>query len=219
MLLAIDTSAGTDVAVVTEGGRLRGRYRLDDGRRHAEAIGIGIHRALGEAGVQPRHITGVVCGMGPGPFTGLRVGVAAARAFAFAQGVPLHPVASHDAIAHEWRRDHPDEHGPLLVTTDARRRELAASRYAPGGLRAEPQPVDGADGAAAPFVLVRPDDAEALAAGEGRIRVAATGVSAEHLALAWLDGEQAGLAPVADEILYLRAPDAKPGAVPKRVTA
>lgn len=207
MFLALDTSAGTDVAVVSDGGRVRGEYRLDDGRRHAEAIGIGIRRALAEAGVQPRHVAGVICGMGPGPFTGLRVGVAAARAFAFARGVPLHPVASHDAIAHEWRRANPDDRSPLLVTTDARRRELAASRYAADELRA------------GPFELVSPADAEALAAAEGRVHVPGRQVSAAHLALSWLDGLHAGLDDIADEILYLRAPDAKPGAVPKRVTA
>ena len=68
-------------------------------------------------------------------------------------------------------------------------------------------------------MLVRPDEAEELARREGRVHAPASRVSALHLALSWLDGELAGLEPLADEILYLRAPDAKPGAVPKRVTA
>ncbi|RRJ87592.1 tRNA (adenosine(37)-N6)-threonylcarbamoyltransferase complex dimerization subunit type 1 TsaB [Gulosibacter macacae] len=203
MLLAIDTSAGTDVAVVTEAGRLRGHYRLDDARRHAEAVGIGISRVLDEAGIRPQHVTGVICGMGPGPFTGLRVGVAAARTFAFVHGVPLHPVPSHDAIAHEWRHDHPDHRGPILVTTDARRREFAASRYEQGE-------VTSSEG----FTLLTPAEAEAVTI----TRADASQVSAWHLALAWLDRRQGGLPEAADEILYLRAPDAKPGAVPKRVT-
>lgn len=207
MLLAIDTSAGTDVAVVTEAGRQLGAFRLDDSRRHAEAIGVAIAAALDEAGIRASHVTGVVAGMGPGPFTGLRVGVAAARTFAAARNLPLSPMPSHDAIAHEWRHEHPDHRGPLLVTTDARRRELAASRYEPGEVSAR-------DG----FALCTPADAEALAAG-GLAHVAATQVSAWHLALAWLDRRLAGLPEFPNELLYLRAPDAKPGAVPKRVTA
>lgn len=203
MLLAIDTSAGTDVAVVSHHGRVIGEFREASARHHAEVIGTGITAALDAAGITSGEITAVVCGMGPGPFTGLRVGVAAARTFAFARGVPLHPMPSHDAIAHEWRHANPAHTGELLVTTDARRRELALSRYPAGSAVAE-----------GGFELVAPD---AVPAAEARAD--ARQVSAAHLALAWLEREERGLDAEADEILYLRAPDAKPGAVPKRVTA
>ncbi len=63
--------------------------------------------------------------MGPGPFTGLRVGIAAARAFAAGRGIPVHPVASHDAVAF-------GRTAPTLVVTDARRREVAWTTYEPG---------------------------------------------------------------------------------------
>lgn len=200
MLLAIDTSAGTDVAVVTGEGRIIGEARFDDPRAHAEVIGIAIEAALGEAGIGPEHLTGVVAGMGPGPFTGLRVGVAAARTLAFARGLSLHPMCSHDALAHEWRHDHPEHRGPLLVTTDARRRELALSRYEYGFTSA-------ADG----FSLVAPgavpdtDDT-----GRPLARTFPHRVSAGHLAQAWLDRERVGAAERPDEIIYLRAPDARP---------
>ena len=154
MFLAIDTSAGTDVAVVTDAGRLLAEYRLPDARRHAEAVGVAIELVLRDAGLRPRHLDGIVCGMGPGPFTGLRVGVAAARTFAFAAGIPLHPVASHDAIAHEWRHGH-DHAGPVLVTTDARRRELAASRYEHGELHSR-----------AGFTLIAPDEVAGILAAD-----------------------------------------------------
>ena len=98
MLLAIDTSAGTSVAVV-DAGRVLGSADEADTRGHAEAIGRLIVDALAQAGAAPAEITGVVAGMGPGPFTGLRVGIAAARAFAAGRGIPVHPVASHDAVA------------------------------------------------------------------------------------------------------------------------
>ncbi|MDJ1370025.1 tRNA (adenosine(37)-N6)-threonylcarbamoyltransferase complex dimerization subunit type 1 TsaB [Gulosibacter molinativorax] len=204
MLLAIDTSAGTDVAVVSEGGRVLAQSRTVDTRRHAEIIGPSISFVLREAGIGPQHVTQVVSGMGPGSFTGLRVGIAAARTFAFARNLPLIPMPSHEAIAHEWRAAHPEHDGALNVTTDAKRRELALTHFAAG------------ETVAGDFVLVQPDAPE-LSSGDAT-HVPATQVSAAHLALAWLDREAAGVEAAADEVLYLRAPDAKPGAVPKRVT-
>src|SRR5690606_27962213 len=107
------------VAVVDD-GRVLALADEPGTRRHAEAIGTLLRAALADAGVEPRDVGGVVAGMGPGPFTGLRVGIAAARAFAFGVDAPVHPVVSHDAIAHgaETR---------VLVVTDARRREVAWS--------------------------------------------------------------------------------------------
>lgn len=201
MLLAIDTSAGTDVAVVSEGGRILAQSRTADTRRHAEVIGPSIEQVLREAGILARHIVQVVCGMGPGSFTGLRVGVAAARTFAFARDIPFVPMPSHEAIAHEWRAAHPEHRGPLNVTTDARRRQLALTRFGKG------------ETIAAEFELIAPDAVPADAT-----HIAATQVSAAHLALAWLDRAAIGYPAAPDEVLYLRAPDAKPGAVPKRVT-
>ena len=121
MLLAIDTSAGTSVAVV-DGDRVLSEASDPGTRGHAELIGTLIQRALADAEASPADITGVVSGMGPGPFTGLRVGIAAARAFAAGRGIPVHPVASHDAVAF-------GSTAPVLVVTDARRREVAWTTY------------------------------------------------------------------------------------------
>lgn len=206
MLLAIDTSAGTDVAVVSSHGRVLGEARLADRRHHAEAIGAAIRDALERAGIAARHVTQVVAGMGPGPFTGLRVGVAAARAFAAARELPLVPIGSHDAIAHEWRVANLEASGDLLVTTDARRRELACSRYPRGWVIAAEGPI-----------LARPDEVDERFAGITH-RVDATDVSAAHLALAWLDRVTLGLDPDDDRLVYLRAPDAVPATGVKRVT-
>src|SRR3954469_18659532 len=123
MLLAIDTSAGTSVAVVDRDRGILAQADEADTRRHAEVIGTLIERVLAESGVSPRQLSGVVEGMGPGPFTGLRVGIAAARAFAFGIGKPVVPIASHDAVAFGRIL-------PTLVVTDARRREVAWSSYA-----------------------------------------------------------------------------------------
>jgi len=133
VLLAIDTSAGTSVAVVDRDRGILAQADEADTRRHAEVIGTLIERVLAESGVAPRELSGVVAGMGPGPFTGLRVGIAAARAFAFGIGKPVVPLVSHDALAL-------DASEPLLVVTDARRREVAWSTYRPSDETASRSP-------------------------------------------------------------------------------
>ncbi|CAG7844152.1 putative protein [Pseudoclavibacter triregionum] len=207
MLLAIDTSAGCEAAVVDADGRVLAAWRRDDARGHAEAIGIAIRACLEEAGLEPSAIREVVAGIGPGPFTGLRVGVAAARAFALAIGVPCTAIPSHDAIAREHRAAHPEHDVPILVLTDARRRQLAASRYVPGSPAAAEAPV-----------LVAAAEADALLA-PGETRVDASRVDAAQLALALLDRRAAGIPDATGELLYLRVPDAIPSAGPKRVSA
>ena len=89
LILAIDTStAATSVAVLgaTAGPILRTQI---DGRRHAEVVAPLLREALREADVDPADIGLVACGVGPGPFTGLRVGIATAIAFGFARDVPV----------------------------------------------------------------------------------------------------------------------------------
>ncbi|MDQ1574658.1 MAG: tRNA threonylcarbamoyladenosine biosynthesis protein TsaB, partial [Actinomycetota bacterium] len=117
MLLAIDTSAGASVAVVDRDAGVLAEFTEPDTRRHAEVIGTLIQDALRQSGIAVTDLSGVAVGMGPGPFTGLRVGIAAARAFAFGAGKPVVPVVSHDAVAFGVAE-------PLLVVTDARRREV-----------------------------------------------------------------------------------------------
>lgn len=206
MLLAVDTSAGTEAAVVGERGDVRAEYRLDDRRHHAEAIGAAIAAVLRDAGITPAEVREVVVGMGPGPFTGLRVGVAAARVFAAARGIPLIPLGSHDAIAHAWRAEHPEADGELLVTTDARRHELACSRYPLGWVLPASGPV-----------LLGKQDVDA-GFTEVSHRIDATSVPAAHLALAWQARQRLALAPDVDRLVYLRAPDAVPAAAVKRVS-
>ncbi len=188
VLLAIDTSAGTSVAVVAR-GRVLAEADEPGTRRHAEAIGTLLGLALSEAGIEPRHVTGVVAGMGPGPFTGLRVGIAAARAFAFGVDVPVHPIVSHDAIAY-------GHEGRVLVVTDARRREVAWSLYDPGVVRLEGPELslrDGFDAIVGRYPGVPVLDPPTVSA-------ASLGLVAELLLAA---GRPLG----PGEPLYLRAPD------------
>lgn len=105
---------------------------LVDARAHAEALTPQILECLAEAGVSRTDIAAVVAGIGPGPFTGLRVGLATAAAFGDALGIPVHGVCSLDAIAVECAPElGPDDE--LLVVTDARRREVYAARYRDAG--------------------------------------------------------------------------------------
>ena len=204
MLLAIDTSTGTSVAVVDRSGILS-ETGTDDTMRHAEVIGGYIRDALATAGVQPSQLSAVAAGMGPGPFTGLRVGIAAAHAFALGIARPFVPVVSHDAIAWAWYRD--GGAGPLQVVTDARRREFAVTEY------------DGLDGDGLP---VR-HDGPALAARDAvapprGIRLDAHLVSAGAIGMVAELAFAAGRLPLADDRpLYLRAPDVTPSSAAKRV--
>lgn len=189
MLLAIDTSAGTSVAVV-DGDRVLAEASEAGTRRHAEAIGPLLEAALREAGIGPADVTGVVAGMGPGPFTGLRVGIAAARAFAFGIGMPVHPMVSHDAVAYGH-----DE--SVLVVTDARRKEVAWSLYGPGVVRLQGPEL--ADRDAFGAVEARHPGVRRLDAPE--VSAASLGLVATRLLA---EGRPLGPA----EPLYLRPPDA-----------
>jgi tRNA threonylcarbamoyl adenosine modification protein YeaZ len=219
MLLAIDTSAGTSVAVVDrEGGVLSELITLDT-MRHAEVIGGMIRDALEQASVAPQRLSGVVAGMGPGPFTGLRVGIAAAKAFAIGIGKPLVPIVSHDAIALE--RYEAGHAGPLLVVTDARRRELYWSTY--GGVDDLGLPLrSGGPGLSKPDELL-----ESVAHGVGHgamhgadvTRFDAASVSAGRLGMLAEALFAAGRPFADDRPLYLRSPDVTPSSGPKRVTA
>ena len=205
MLLAIDTSAGTSVAVVDRDRGILAQADEADTRRHAEVIGTLIERVLAEARVAPRELSGVVAGMGPGPFTGLRVGIAAARAFAFGIGRPVVPLVSHDALAL-------DLDGPLLVVTDARRREVAWSTYAPSDELGLPVRIDGP-------ALASPDDLETLVEGyDGFRRLDAATIPAGPLGMLGERLFAAGRAFGPSEPLYLRPPDVTLSTRPKRVT-
>ena len=205
MLLAIDTSAGTSVAVVDRDRGILAQADENDTRRHAEVIGTLIERVLAESGIAPGELSGVVAGMGPGPFTGLRVGIAAARAFAFGIGRPVVPLVSHDA----WALDATE---PLLVVTDARRREVAWSSYAVADELGLPVRVAGP-------TLALPAELEADVDGyAGYRRLDAATIPAGPLGMLGERLFAAGRAFGPSEPLYLRPPDVTPSAGPKRVT-
>ena len=205
MLLAIDTSAGTSVAVVDRDAGVLAERSSPDPRGHAEIIGRFISECLEQSGVAVTALSGVAVGMGPGPFTGLRVGIAAARAFAFGAGKPVVPVVSHDAIAFGLV-------APTLVVTDARRREIYWSAYAGSDEAGLPVRVHGP-------ALCKPAELPDVVPGfAGFTRLDAATVSAASVGLL-AESLYLHKRPFAgDEALYLRSPDVTMSAGPKRVS-
>ncbi|WP_193046121.1 tRNA (adenosine(37)-N6)-threonylcarbamoyltransferase complex dimerization subunit type 1 TsaB [Mycolicibacterium baixiangningiae] len=129
LVLAIDTATPAVTAGVVRRGDdgvtvLAERVTVDP-RAHAERLTPNVLAAVHDAGVTVDDLAAVVVGCGPGPFTGLRVGMASAAAYGHALGIPVHGVCSLDAIGIETS-------GEALVVTDARRREVYWARYRDG---------------------------------------------------------------------------------------
>ena len=122
IILSIDTSQSASVALVdTDTGSVIAAEQADDQRRHVEFIGPALARILAED-ARPEL---VVVGIGPGPFTGLRVGIAAGIAVGQARGIPVKGLLSQAAIAEEFVRTVAHESGrPVLIASDARRKEV-----------------------------------------------------------------------------------------------
>ncbi|HKR52271.1 MAG TPA: tRNA (adenosine(37)-N6)-threonylcarbamoyltransferase complex dimerization subunit type 1 TsaB, partial [Pseudonocardiaceae bacterium] len=106
-------------------------------RAHGELLIPSVRAVLAVAGMQMRDLDAVVCGAGPGPFTGLRVGMVTAAALGDALSIPVYPAGSLDAIAYRAGAG-----TPLLVVTDARRREVYWARYDETGARVDGPRVD-----------------------------------------------------------------------------
>jgi tRNA threonylcarbamoyl adenosine modification protein YeaZ len=199
VVLGIDTATDVRVGLAVDGAVVASAV-VADTRAHAEQLMLLVQRVLAETGHTVGDLTEVVVGIGPGPFTGLRVGVAAGHTLAAVLGLPVRGVCSLDVVAAEWvrRGDAPAE---FLIASDARRKEVYWARYDSTGRR-----LDG------PSVST-PAELPALPlGGPGAHLVAAevTGPDAIDAGLlAALDVPDAGLEP-----LYLRRPDAE---VPTRV--
>jgi len=152
LLLALDTSAAATVALLRD-DVVVGRFGSADARSHAEVLAPAVQGILAEAGVAGTELDAVVAGVGPGPFTGLRVGLVTARTLAFVWGVPLHGVMSLDALAFDAvtrgavTRGGVAAGSDFLVGTDARRGEVYWAEYRAPSKNAElpelPELLDG----------------------------------------------------------------------------
>lgn len=131
-LLAIDTSTSAIAVAVHDGSRVLDRESVLDPRGHAEQLAPAISRLLRRQDLAPAAITHVVCGAGPGPFTGLRVGLVTAVTFAWALGIPVGGLCSLDALARQVEGLEPGL-SEFAVATDARRREVYWATYRSDG--------------------------------------------------------------------------------------
>jgi len=193
------------VAVVDRQRGIIAERSSSDTRAHAEVIGTFIKEALAEAGVPAADLHGVAIGMGPGPFTGLRVGIAAGKAFALGSGKPAVRVISHDAVAYGSTE-------PILVITDARRREVYWSTFSGSDEVGLPVRTGGpAICAPADLATVVPDFDRYRRVDVAEVSGGAVGMLAEMM---YFNGRT--FAP--DEALYLREPDATIPDALKRVS-
>ena len=215
LVLALDTATPASTAAVAEvtGDGLRGvaERRTVDARAHGELLAPQIHAVLDEAGVRVTELAAIVAGLGPGPFTGLRVGLVTAAGMGHALGIPTYGVCSLDALG---RAAGP---GRVLVATDARRREVYHATYADG------RRVSGPDVARPADVPVDAD----RAVGEGAVTYSEVfGVPVDGLllhppgaALIALAADRVRSRAASEPLtpLYLRRPDAVASASRKHV--
>lgn len=133
MILALDTSSAlTSIAVIDPDGAVVTQHDHEDARRHAEFIGPALGAVV--ASIDPTAVTTIACGVGPGPYTGLRVGIVSAIAMGVAWDVPVVGLCSLDALAAEVLADGSHPKG-IAVASDARRSEVYWARYDADALR------------------------------------------------------------------------------------
>jgi tRNA threonylcarbamoyladenosine biosynthesis protein TsaB len=201
LLLAMDTATAAVTVALHDGTSVLAEHHELGPMQHGELLAPSIATVLERAGAKPSDLTAVAVGVGPGPFTGLRVGLVTARTLGLALGIPVHGVCTLDVMAAECEVD-----GPFAVATDARRNEVYWASYADPATRVEgPRVARAVDVAtdlpvAGRGALLYPESLTAVGPTEPSARILATLV-------------MAGAASVIEpEPMYLRRPDvAEPG--------
>jgi len=127
LVVGFDTATPAVSVALHDGERVVAQASAADGRRHGELLMPMIAQVLAEAGASRADLTAVAVGVGPGPYTGLRVGVVTARVLGAVLGIPVHGVCSLDVIAADAPRGR-----EFLVATDARRKEVYWARVRRG---------------------------------------------------------------------------------------
>lgn len=212
MLLAFDTATPRVTVALHDGTDVVAERVSARAMQHGEQLAPLIEQVLADAGVVRQDLTAIAAGAGPGPFTGLRVGLVTARTLGLVLDVPVYAVCSLDVIAVE-AVDTGQVSSDFLVATDARRKEVYVAAYDDQGARL-----------AGPEVRLPTDAASpAPTAGQGpRMYPEAFphAVDPELPGAGWLArtvaGERAEL--LDPEPLYLRRPDVMAPSAPKRVS-
>jgi tRNA threonylcarbamoyladenosine biosynthesis protein TsaB len=242
LVLGLDTATPAVSAALHDGQRVISQACTVDARRHSELLAPMIAKVMADAGASRGDLTAIAVGVGPGPYTGLRVGVVTARVLGSVLGLAVHGVCSLDVIAAAARGGlgqppqavRPAGSSPgastgpegreFLVATDARRHEVYWARYDAAGRRVDGPHVGRASSIEGATELV-------VAGAGGQLYPEAFG---EVIGPAYPDartlcaivtGRLAGAAQpriqpplLAPEPLYLRRPDAREPGPPKRVT-
>lgn len=131
-LLSIDTSAEYLTLAVTDGEKVIGRLHKKAPRSHSSLLMPMIARLLKRSRVRLGDIDGFCVGVGPGSFTGLRIGVATVKGLAFVTGKPIAAVPTFDAIA----RNAVKTRGTICVVLDARKNKVYGCLYRSDGKKA-----------------------------------------------------------------------------------
>jgi tRNA threonylcarbamoyladenosine biosynthesis protein TsaB len=175
LLLALDTATAQVGVAIGDDGDVRSEVRIVGGRRHAEQLAPAIQFVCRESGIELGQVAAIAVGIGPGLFTGLRVGVTTAKVMAQALRVPVIDVPSLDLVAYPLRHV-----GRLIVTAlDARRGEVFHAMYrpVPGGVQRE-----------GPYAVGSADELIAdLEAGGEEILLAGDGIARHRAAFAQLE--------------------------------
>ncbi|MEV4801773.1 tRNA (adenosine(37)-N6)-threonylcarbamoyltransferase complex dimerization subunit type 1 TsaB [Nonomuraea sp. NPDC049421] len=214
LVLAFDTATPAVTAALHDGERVLAEHTTIDARRHGELLAPAIELVLDAARVTLREVTAIVAGSGPGPYTGLRVGLMTAQGLATTLGVPAYGICSLDAVAYASGRTE-----PFIAATDARRKEVFWARYSdlrtrvdgpfvdrPADVPTEGLPVVGAGARLYPDLL-----GDGAGAPPYPYAGALAALAAERLAK--------GVALDPPRPIYLRRPDAVVPGAPKKVTA
>lgn len=197
--LGIDTS--TDICVgLARDGVVVASERIDDRRGHAEKLVPLVQRTCAAAGIALADVTAVACGLGPGPFTGLRVGIVTAHTIASLAGTRAHGACSLDVVALQWVQAGTAPADGFVIASDARRKELYWARYDGAGHRVGDAQVGAPDALPAGLPVAGPGHTafpELFTAG------GPTTLDAGVLAACWPELPDAG-----SDAMYLRKPDA-----------
>ncbi len=212
MLLALDTATPLVSVALHDGERVVVEHSSEHPMKHGEHLAPLVARAMADVGIVRQDLTAIAVGVGPGPFTGLRVGIVTARTLGFVLEVPVYGVCSLDAIALQVVETAPPSAG-FLVATDARRKEVYLASYDTDGRRLEGP------------VVTKPAEVatDAPVAGAGPLLYPEhfpNAIGPDRPGAGWLaHGVSDELVELLDpEPLYLRRPDAVAGAPRKPVS-
>jgi tRNA threonylcarbamoyl adenosine modification protein YeaZ len=214
LILAFDTATATVTVALHDGSRVLAQESAVDARRHGELLTPSIGRVLAAAGAKPADLKSIAVGTGPGPYTGLRVGLVTARVLGSVLGVAVDGVCTLDAIAAEASEQ--ADGMEFIVATDARRREVYWARYSPAGERLSgpevslPAVVPAGCPVAGQGPLLYPELADEVIGPCFPAAARLAEISARKMSL--------GIPATPAEPLYLRRPDAAEPGRPKRVT-